>query len=91
MIEDSNLLRGSPILVQIAKWGVRVTAVTAMHKLRMILVHDPNISKTSTHRAQKRQLGERLGRLVELGALVAVTGDHGLSHKARATLKETEN
>ncbi|ODH38520.1 hypothetical protein ACO22_02283 [Paracoccidioides brasiliensis] len=55
-----------------------------------LIVFD-NISKTSAHRAQKRQLGERLGRLVELGALVAVTGDHGLSHKARATLKETEN
>ncbi|ODH48887.1 hypothetical protein GX48_04935 [Paracoccidioides brasiliensis] len=30
MIEDSNLLRGSPILVQIAKRGVRVTANQAI-------------------------------------------------------------
>ncbi|KAJ9144627.1 Phosphonoacetate hydrolase [Pleurostoma richardsiae] len=40
MIVDDSLLRGSTILAEAARRGVRVAAVTAKDKLRRILAHD---------------------------------------------------
>ena len=42
MIQDDSLLRGSTILEQMSRRGVRVAAVTAKDKLRRILAHGLN-------------------------------------------------
>lgn len=39
MVQDATLLRGSTILAELSKRGVRVAAVTAKDKLRKILAH----------------------------------------------------
>ena len=152
MVLDASLLRGSTILAEMSKRGVRVAAVTAKDKLRRILdcglegaicfsseyaaectlaengiedveawIGRPAPSQYSAdlslyvldagvklleegraelfyltlsdyiqHKHAPREpesndflaaLDERLGRLVDLGAVVAVTGDHGMSNK----------
>lgn len=155
MIQDDALLRGSTILEQMSKRGVRVAAVTAKDKLRKILQHGLNLdtsicfssefaasctraengienvehlvgrSQPDRHSAElstfvldagvklleqdradffyltlsdyvqhKHAPGEKesnqlyvsidnsVKRLIELGAVVAVTGDHGMSAKS---------
>lgn len=157
MIQDDKLLRGSTILEQMSKCGVRVAAVTAKDKLRKILQHglnpatsicfssefasscteaengidnveqlvgrpqpdrhsgdlsiyvlDAGIQLLKDNRAdlyyltlsdyiqhkyapgEKESneffaaLDKRIGELVRLGAVVAVTGDHGMSAKSTA-------
>ncbi|KAJ5219731.1 short-chain dehydrogenase [Penicillium chermesinum] len=158
MIQDDSLLRGSTILEQMSKCGVRVAAITAKDKLRRILAHglvpengaicfssekaasctlaengienveqwvgrkapsqysgdlslfvlDAGIKLLEENRADLfyltlsdyvqhkyppgapesneflTDLDQRLGRLVDLGAVVAVTGDHGMSAKSGA-------
>lgn len=154
MITDDSLLRGSTILSEMSKRGVRVAAVTAKDKLRKILQHDiQNGICFSSEQAGKCTLAEngienveswigrpapsqyssdlslyvldagiklleeqradlfyltlsdfvqhryapghpeadnfmaaideRLGKLVDFGAVVAVTGDHGMSDKSK--------
>ena len=155
MVLDDSLLRGSTILEQLSRRGVRVAAITAKDKLRKIINHGLDCSKGdvcfSSQYADKCTLAENgitdvekwlgsptpdqysgelslfvlragiklleedradvfyltlsdyiqhkhapgskeanalmaeidkcIGRLVELGATVAVTGDHGMSDK----------
>ena len=154
MITDASLLRGSTILAEMSKRGVRVAAVTAKDKLRRILdyglengicfsseyaakctlaengiedveswigrrtpsqysadlslyVLDAGVKLLEEGRADLlyltlsdyvqhkyapgspesndflAALDERLGRLADLGAVVAVTGDHGMSDKSK--------
>lgn len=156
MITDASLLRGSTILAEMSKRGVRVAAVTAKDKLRRILSHGVELANGSVsfsaEAAASCSLGEngvenveewigraapsqysgdlsifvldagvklveenradllyltlsdyiqhkhapgsvesnafladldhRLNRLAELGATVAITGDHGMSQKS---------
>lgn len=155
MIVDDTLLRGTTILAMLARRGVRVAAVTAKDKLRLILAHELNDSICfSAEKAGRANLKEhgiddvekwvgrpappqysgdlsmfvldsgiklleegkadvfyltlsdfvqhkyapgskesnefmsnldaRIGRLVNLGAVVAVTGDHGMSDKSKS-------
>jgi phosphonoacetate hydrolase len=158
MVLDDTLLRGTTILEQLSKRGVRVAAVTAKDKLHKILAHgltpkkgaicfssekaatctlsehgiqnvetwlgqsapdqysgtlslfvlDAGVKLLQEDRADVFYLtlsdfvqhhyapgskeadefmtavDERLGKLVELGAVVAVTGDHGMSEKTHA-------
>jgi phosphonoacetate hydrolase len=155
MIQDDTLLRGSTILEQMSKLGVRVAAITAKDKLRAILGHglhdaicfsaqyaassklgpgsigtvedwlgqkqppqysgelslfvmDAGVRALEEDRADLfyltlsdyiqhkyapgtkesnnflAALDQRIGRLMELGADVAVTGDHGMSDKSNA-------
>ena len=44
MVVDDTLLRGTTILAMLARRGVRVAAVTAKDKLRLILAHELNDS-----------------------------------------------
>ncbi|KAF5009677.1 hypothetical protein FDECE_4123 [Fusarium decemcellulare] len=146
MVVDDTLLRGSTILAEMAKQGVRVAAITAKDKLRRILDHGLGGTESICYSAEYasddtlKWLGrearpsqysgdlslfvldagvkllqekkadlfyltlsdfvqhkhapgepeanafmtavdERLGALVDLGAIVAVTGDHGMSDK----------
>ncbi|EED20438.1 short-chain dehydrogenase, putative [Talaromyces stipitatus ATCC 10500] len=157
MIQNDSLLRGSTILEQMSKHGVRVAAITAKDKLRRILAHglqtsngdicfsseraasctlaengiedveewigrkapsqysgdlsiyvlDTGIKLLKEKRAQLFYLtlsdyvqhkhapgspeaneffitlDQRIGRLVALGATVAITGDHGMSSKSK--------
>lgn len=154
MIKDDKLLRGSTILEQMSKRGVRIAAVTAKDKLRRIIQHglhgaicfsaecakdctaaehgiadveewigrptppqysgdlsifvlDAGIHLLQEDRADLLYLtlsdyiqhkyapatkesdeflaavDKRLGTMVDLGATVAVTGDHGMSDKAK--------
>ena len=154
MITDDSLLRGSTILSEMSKKGVRVAAITAKDKLRMILQHDirdgicfssqyaaectleengienvedwigrPTPSQYSadlslfvldagiklleeqradllyltlsdyTHHTYapgdkesndfSAALDSRFGKLVELGAVLGVTADHGMSDKSK--------
>ncbi|KIY00004.1 uncharacterized protein Z520_04641 [Fonsecaea multimorphosa CBS 102226] len=157
MIVDDTLLRGSTILEQMSKRGVRVAAITAKDKLRAIINHGLNCSQGdicfSAQYANKCNLADNgisdvekwlgipapdqysgdlslfvlkagiklleedradlfyltlsdfvqhkfapgskeanafmasvddcVGRLVELGATVVVTGDHGMSDKCK--------
>jgi phosphonoacetate hydrolase len=154
MITDDSLLRGSTILSEMSKRGVRVAAVTAKDKLRKILHHDirngicfsseyankctlaengienvetwigrPAPSQYSADLSvyvldagikllEERRadlfyltlsdyvqhkyapgepasnefmaaLDERFGKLVDLGAVLAVTADHGMSAKSK--------
>jgi phosphonoacetate hydrolase len=48
MIQDDNLLRGSTILEQMSKSGVRVAAITAKDKLRKILKHGLRMGEGSS-------------------------------------------
>jgi phosphonoacetate hydrolase len=155
MVLDDSLLRGSTILEQMSKRGVRVAAITAKDKLRAIINHGLDFSKDVAFSAQYAErctvaangiadvenwlglptpsqysgdlslfvlkagiklleenradlfyltlsdfvqhkhapgskeanafmsaLDHCLGQLVELGATVAVTGDHGMSDKS---------
>lgn len=156
MIVDDSQLRGTTILEQLSKSGVRVAAVTAKDKLRKLIGHGLDIhggalcfsaEKANTctlsehgvsdverwigrptpsqysgdlslfvldagikileedkaevlyltlsdfvqhHNAPQSEasdefykaLDSRLGRLAELGAVIAITGDHGMSDKA---------
>ncbi|KAF2102469.1 Phosphonoacetate hydrolase [Rhizodiscina lignyota] len=155
MIQDDRLLRGSTILEQMSKRGVRVAAVTAKNKLAKILEHGldlntsicfssefaascskaengiDNVEKLVGREQPDRHSGElsiyvldagvqllkdnradlfyltlsdyiqhkhapgekesdelyaaidkRVGELVRLGAVVAITGDHGMSSKS---------
>ncbi|KAF2492257.1 Phosphonoacetate hydrolase, partial [Lophium mytilinum] len=159
MIVDDKLLRGSTILEQMSKVGVRIAAVTAKDKLRKILTHGLTLDKNAsvcfsaekagsctleengisdveefvgrpqppqfsgelslfvldagirlleqdrtdlfyltlsdfiqhTHAPREEESDEfyaaldaRVARLVELGAKVAITGDHGMSGKCGA-------
>lgn len=158
MVLDDSLLRGTTILEQMSKRGVRVAAVTAKDKLRKILaqgltpqngaicfssekaascshtehgidnveawlgqsapdqysgalslfVLDAGVKLLQEDRADflyltlsdfvqhhhapgfkeadqfMSAIDERLGRLVQLGAVLAVTGDHGMSAKTNA-------
>lgn len=154
MVLDDSLLRGSTILEQMSKRGVRVAAITAKDKLRAIINHGLDFSRDISFSAQyadkctleangisdvEKWLGlatptqysgdlslfvlkagvklleedkadlfyltlsdyiqhkyapgskeanefmsgvdQCIGRLIELGATVAVTGDHGMSDK----------
>ena len=154
MVLDDSLLRGSTILEQMSKRGVRVAAITAKDKLRAIINHGLDFSRDISFSAQyankstiaangiddvEKWLGlpmpsqysgdlslfvlragvklleenradlfyltlsdfvqhkfapgskeanafmsavdQCIGRLVELGAIVAITGDHGMSDK----------
>ena len=154
MIKDDKLLRGSTILEQMSRRGVRVAAITAKDKLRRIIQHgldgaicfssecakdctiaengitgveewigrpapppysgdlsifvlDAGVHLLEEDRADLLYLtlsdyiqhrhapgakesdeflsavDERLGVMVDLGATVAVTGDHGMSDKAK--------
>ena len=155
MIKDDSLLRGSTILEQLSRRGVRVAAITAKDKLQKILSHglngensicfsaeradtctqaanglsdveayvgrpappqysgdlslfvlDAGIKLLSEDRADvfyltlsdfiqhkhapgsnesnefMAALDDKVGQLIRLGAVVAVTGDHGMSDKS---------
>ena len=157
MIQDDSLLRGSTILQEMSRRGVRVAAITAKDKLRRILGHglvgesnicfsaenagkctqaengivsveelvgrpappqysgdlslfvlDAGIKLLSDHRADffyltlsdyiqhkypptskesndfLMALDDKIGHLIRLGALVGITGDHGMSDKSLA-------
>lgn len=148
MITDASLVRGSTILAEMAKAGVRVAAVTAKDKLCKILAHGLDKESNICFSAQKadeetqrwlglprpsqysgdlslfvldagvkilhegradllyltlsdyiqhtyapgaresdaflRAVDTKISTMVELGAVVAVTGDHGMSDKCNS-------
>lgn len=157
MIQDDSLLRGSTILAECSKRGVRVAALTAKDKLRKIIQRGLNMKTSYCFSSEKadattkeengledveafvgrpkpdrlsgelslymldagvklleqdkadlfyltmsdyiqhkyapgdkesdaflKGVDERLKRLVDLGAVVAVTGDHGMSAKSNS-------
>ncbi len=158
MVVDDSLLRGTTILEQLSKLGVRIAAVTAKDKLRKIIGHglrpengaicfssekashctkaehgiedveewigrpapaqysgdlsmfvlDVGVKLLEEDRAElfyltlsdfiqhhhapgseeanafMQALDERVGKLIQIGAVVALTGDHGMSDKCNA-------